>query len=386
MINLLILVNHPNLYGSNRSILMTVKGLDRTKINPIFVCGGSGPFTEELQKLELKYYTLKHFYSVYPNLTRGNKLLKALLFFPKFIIQRSVNLVALIRVISIILRNRIDLVHTNVGPIHIGFYASILTRRKHIWHLREYQKLDFSMNPIPSMSMFRNLAGLSRTVAISKGIYQYFQLKDNTATIIFDGVLSKDESILEKNKESYFLFVGRLDATKGILKLVESFGRFSKINKTFKLKIAGDGRDSQKVRNLIRQLDLLDRVEMLGFQENIKPLLSKAYAIVVCSKSEAFGRVSVEAMFYGCPVVGLDVAGTREIIKPDNIGCLFKSFQELEQKLVELIEMDKKKYEELIVRAQQHAITHFTCEKNSDEMQKLYQLVFDGDGNQAGAL
>jgi glycosyltransferase involved in cell wall biosynthesis len=44
----------------------------------------------------------------------------------------------------------------------------------------------------------------------------------------------------------------------------------------------------------------------------------------MCSKNEALGRVTIEAMSRGTPVIGFDNAGTSEIIKHAYNGFLYK--------------------------------------------------------------
>ena len=54
-------------------------------------------------------------------------------------------------------------------------------------------------------------------------------------------------------------------------------------------------------------------------------LFRKASGYLMCSKNEAMGRVTVEALFNGCPVIGYDGGGTPEIIKDGINGFLFKT-------------------------------------------------------------
>ena len=44
------------------------------------------------------------------------------------------------------------------------------------------------------------------------------------------------------------------------------------------------------------------------------------------SKSEGFGRVTIESAFHGVPVIGFDNAGTSELIIHEKTGCLFQDF------------------------------------------------------------
>ena len=41
--------------------------------------------------------------------------------------------------------NRMDIVHSNTGVIHFGAKVAARLSIPHVWHIREYQKLDFAI-------------------------------------------------------------------------------------------------------------------------------------------------------------------------------------------------------------------------------------------------
>ena len=47
-------------------------------------------------------------------------------------------------------------------------------------------------------------------------------------------------------------------------------------------------------------------------------------AVLMCSRSEAMGRVTVEAMSATLPVIGYDNAGTSELIEHEHTGLLYR--------------------------------------------------------------
>ena len=57
---------------------------------------------------------------------------------------------------------------------------------------------------------------------------------------------------------------------------------------------------------------------------------------IVCSKREAFGRVTVEAMLAGLPVVGSNTGGTPELIVDGETGIIFKcdDYKDLADKIL----------------------------------------------------
>jgi glycosyltransferase involved in cell wall biosynthesis len=90
----------------------------------------------------------------------------------------------------------------------------------------------------------------------------------------------------------------------------------------------------------------------------------------MCSKNEAQGRVTVEAMFNGCPVIGYASAGTLEIIKDKENGFLYTDIYDILQKVSYIEQHYDISY--LIHNAQQYAQDNFSEELYGERLYKLY--------------
>ncbi|MCU0526340.1 MAG: glycosyltransferase [Elainella sp. Prado103] len=87
--------------------------------------------------------------------------------------------------------------------------------------------------------------------------------------------------------------------------------------------IIGEGSQRLILEKKIRELDLEDRVKLLGFQQNPFQWMRSADIFVLSSIYEGFGNVLVEAMACGTPVIATDCpAGPREIIQHEVNGLL----------------------------------------------------------------
>ena len=86
----------------------------------------------------------------------------------------------------------------------------------------------------------------------------------------------------------------------------------------------GDRRYERRLRELVAELDLQDRVRFLGQLDSAAPVIRAADAVLTCSRHEAFGRVTVEAMLAGKPVVGARSGGTAELIRDGHNGFLYE--------------------------------------------------------------
>ena len=149
--------------------------------------------------------------------------------------------------------------------------------------------------------------------------------------VIYNGIYKKNQTRFNSEKSKYFLFVGRLEFIKGIEQVLEAFFEFARTNYDYKLKIAGDGDEQYKALLLkkVNTIGFSERIDFLEFKDNIDELMANATALIVASSYEGFGRVTAEAMFNGCLVVGLNSGGTKEILEKDNLGLLYHNHNEL---------------------------------------------------------
>ena len=57
-----------------------------------------------------------------------------------------------------------DIIHTNTGVVHEGFKVAKKLDIPHVWHLREYQTLDFNWKILPSEKLFKKYLKNSYTI------------------------------------------------------------------------------------------------------------------------------------------------------------------------------------------------------------------------------
>lgn len=207
-----------------------------------------------------------------------------------------------------------DIIHTNVGPIDIGYKTAKALGIPHVWHLREYIDKDFDLHLIPSFSIYtsRFKDDNNYCIAITNGVYNYFKL-NNKAICIYDGPLPERETNIQI-KQNYFLFVGRLQEAKGDLSLISSFLQYANEGGKFDLYLAGLGTPEREreLKAIVDASRLTNRVHFLGYRTDIYELMSHANALFVTSRFEGFGFITAEAMYNHCLVVGRNTAGTKE--------------------------------------------------------------------------
>lgn len=125
--------------------------------------------------------------------------------------------------------------------------------------------------------------------------------------------LSKN-SIKIPKKRFTFVTVGRLDSGKNHKLIIEAIKNFN-----VDLWIIGNGHLKTELHSYIKSENLIDKVYLLGIQENPFSFLSRADCFVFASNHEGFPNVLVEAMICGCAVISTDcLSGPREILAPNS--------------------------------------------------------------------
>lgn len=125
----------------------------------------------------------------------------------------------------------------------------------------------------------------------------------------------------------YFLWLSRVHKYKGIWTALEAFEEFSKKHSDVKLMVAGDGPLLKKIPAWLKQHNLSDRVELLGFvpRERKRELLAGAVALLQTSYKEGWGLTVVEAAKLGTTTIACDVPGLRDSVRNGETGLLFQA-------------------------------------------------------------
>lgn len=120
--------------------------------------------------------------------------------------------------------------------------------------------------------------------------------------------------------EQVILYVGRLIEAKGLRELIEAFQSVLRQHPRARLVFAGEGAMKTELQGRIEQLNLRERIQLLGGQspEAVAEWMSAADVVSLPSWSEGYPNVLVEALACGCPVVASRVGGIPEIVTDHN--------------------------------------------------------------------
>ena len=123
-----------------------------------------------------------------------------------------------------------------------------------------------------------------------------------------------------KSDDFVFCFVGRLNKDKGLSELSEAF---AKMPGNVQLLIVGDHDPSAPINpEVIDFFESHPRVNLLGFQKDIRPALYSSNILILPSYREGFPNVVLQAGAMGLPCIVTNINGCNEIIAPGYNGWL----------------------------------------------------------------
>lgn len=166
------------------------------------------------------------------------------------------------------------------------------------------------------------MRNVDRIIALSSYTKQMLDHEGISATLLPNGVgLLASAPYLPENHQ--LLYAGRLEKFKGIDNLINAIPVIKKKFPDIKLRIAGEGEFSAPLKSLVKKLDLGRVVTFTGKLSSEQ--LEKEYKdcsvfILPSTWPETFGKVGVEAMSVGRPVIATDVGGVKDWLQDGKNG------------------------------------------------------------------
>lgn len=348
---ILFITQYVALFGANKSLLSILNAVKNAGDEPWVLCPEQGDLTLELKNLNIGYTVFNFHSSCIGGKIRGS--LKAI----KNIFSDISNFSKLKTAVFTI---NPDLIYTNTSVVYHGYFLARALNKPHIWHLREFGWEDYHLRHPLGLSFFKTLLYKSDgVICISRVISIFFgQQKNTNAKVIYNGIKVKELLPVTKNVSAdssiKFLIVGFISESKGQLEAIKAFEKLLTIDQRFELVIVGEGSPAyfSLIKSYCHKSELLrTKVLFTGFQKDPSQLYNSCHYFLMYSKSEAFGRVTVEAMQHGMPVIAKNSAGSVEIVKHDYNGYLFDDY---ENSLTSLY--DKLRNNSAYIKLSQHAL------------------------------
>ena len=399
--------------GSTLSLYELLRGLDRRIFNPVVLFHRPNSYDEMFKALGVKTIVMY-------NITPRNVSLKN----SKRDIAKSLKSYS--AYLSLIYRNMRQIylfLKNDLAAIHV---ISKILKTEHIDIVRHNNSLPKNrsaviaarMNKIPQVChvrMFHDLSIVEKVIAkwihsfiyISNAIKKCY-LKQNIplakGRVIFNPVngeitIDKDQVDMLRTEfgltthDRLIINVGRLDWWKGHDYFIKAMSKVFRHETRIKALIVGPIVSTpicldyyNRLLQLIKDEQLTNKIVFTGFRSDIPQLLA-ASDIVVHSSSEPepFGRVIVEGMLAGRPVVATAGGGVFDIIEDQVTGLLvpMKDANAMAEAISYLLNSPKNAYK-IGSQAQLSAQRRFNVSKHVKDVQNVYQQIIECSQRQRG--
>jgi glycosyltransferase involved in cell wall biosynthesis len=138
-----------------------------------------------------------------------------------------------------------------------------------------------------------------------------------------NGIEVDTTPVSKKTWDNKVIFIGNLrqQPAKGIDILLKAWQQVVKVIPAARLQIVGDG-DLKAYKSYTERLDILEFVDFLGKQNNVKAILGQSDLFVLPSRREGMSNALMEAMLCGLPVVATDISGNQDLVQNGLSGIL----------------------------------------------------------------
>jgi glycosyltransferase involved in cell wall biosynthesis len=370
-VNILYISMFSDIGGGEISLLTLINNLDRRQYNPVVACYNDGPFIRRLQAEKINYVFLR----------RSS-------FFSNFSL--------IFRLVIFMKQNAIDLMHVNGLDIRAAA-ASAISGVPMVGHLRVIYRFGW---------VDRLSGRLSRAIImVSRAVREHFCALH--ADLLKKGVVIPNAvdfpvglTPADLRKEYHmsadnFLIgiVGRLDAFKGHDVFIEAAAIIRQRLPNVRFMIVGETAVTEpvkvaylsRIRALIKQKQLEAEVIFTGFRQDALMVMAGLDILMVPShrdcqvgdiKSEGFGRVAVEAMAVGVPVIVSRSGGLPEIVEDKVSGLVVEpaDAQGFAEAALMLLE-DRQKREAMVEAGKKRFAALYTAPMHARSVERVYEGI-----------
>lgn len=334
-----------------------------------------------LQKKGVEVLNLRHV--PWNTLYTGSKW-DALRNFPRRFRSQCRNLIFLAKVGEIVRKEKIDCIYSNTFACVAGALCSKVYKLKHIWHVREFGLQDHYMYPLFGWKCFYHLLNhwTDKIIVISESLRDRYLpfVPGNKISVIYDDIspVFINDTRTPSGDCVNILIAGTVQPGKRQIEAIQATQAAKEMGCNVHLYIAGGGQPSymKLLKEYVQQHNMESYMTFLGHVINMNQLRSKMDIGLVCSQSEAFGRVTVEGMLSHMAMIGARSAGTSELIRHGETGYLYElgNYMDLAEQIAALCK-DEALRDTIAEGGYQSAKERFTQGQCADAIWRMIQDI-----------
>lgn len=302
--------------GGESHLLSLVENLDRNRFEPVVLSFTDGPMVDRLKQMGVQtevIFTEKPF-----DISKWKKV-------KQFIQQNDISLVhahgtrANSNVFWATRKLKLPLVYTIHGWSFHDDQQPLIRKIRVMGEQLLTNKSDVNI----SVSASNQQTGKKyfpkfNSVVINNGIDQKkFDPSRSFKNIRQELNIAEDATLL--------LFVARFIHQKQPLKLIEAFAKAQQQDPKLKLLMVGDGDQKATALQMVKDLQIEDKVIFQPFRQDVPDVLKAADIFILPSLWEGLPIGLLEAMAMGKAIIGTQVDGTSEVIRDKENGVLIST-------------------------------------------------------------
>lgn len=373
-IRVLHLINTLNLGGAESNLLNLIRAFNKDNYDIHIGYSNGGSFEDEFGRLGVTFFKF------------SSKISKVKSTETFFIIPR------LTRYIK---NHGIQIIHTHNYNAHVwGALAAKLAGIKVVEHVHDsrYEEPAYLKERYINPGQFRQVrhfASLSNCIVVltenNKAFLGKIGIPNDRIRIVTNGIpvdmsLSCDNSSLRSSLHisadaRIVLVAARISREKNIGIVLDIAEKISSINKKILFIVAGEGPLRKDLELQVLNRNLRDKVQFIGFYQNIRELLSISEIFIQPTLLELHSIAMLEAMSMGVPVLVSKHVGTNDtFIKDGENGFLLNPLNPNEwAEKIHFLLSDKELCEKIGKCANEYVRTHANINNVAQAFEQIYR-------------
>jgi glycosyltransferase involved in cell wall biosynthesis len=265
-----------------------------------------------------------------------------------------------------------DVVHAHMTAAEIACATGMLGTRTPLVVTRHFARTRGS-NPVSALVGAVAATRVATQLAISRWVADSIA---GESVVIHPGVDRVEVTVEADDREPVVLLAQRLEAEKETELAIRAFGQSGLVGAGWRLDLAGDGGERDRLEKLVGELGLSAATRFLGHRDDVTELMTRSAVLLAPCRVEGLGLTVLEAMAAALPVVAVAAGGHRETVGSVAGAALHPPGDvRAAAELLTGLAADPARRDRYGVALQQAQRTGFTPEHQADETAMVYEAV-----------